>query len=170
MKKLIILILIINLSLEANSQVSECESFKISAIEDFNPEEKRGYVPFYKDEKQKALAVNAVEYKDQFSLASYTFTKEKGKYKIDINTLSEFDGESTYKLFVNGKLVSEVQNNPSDKDYTVQNFKFGNVNLKPKDTISIAFNSHTNGKIPEGESTAYSRGRWTELEITHICK
>lgn len=33
------------------------------------------------------------------------------------------------------------------------------------DEIAIESNSHTNGLIPEGDGTAWARGRWSELSI-----
>ena len=156
--------------LQAKAQDSDCASFNVSAFEDFSPIERTGYVPFYKEKRHQALAVNAAEYPAEFALASHTVKNKKGKYNIEINTLSEIDGESTYRILINGKLVSEVQNKPSEEDWTVQTFNCGTVRLKPGDIISVAFNSHTNGKIPEGETTAYARGRWTGIKISTVCK
>ncbi|MEX1241640.1 MAG: hypothetical protein WEB30_18095 [Cyclobacteriaceae bacterium] len=170
MKKLKLLFIISLMVLHVRAQESDCAPFIISAFEDFNAVEKKDHVPFYKEKRHKALAVNAAEYKSQFALASHIFKKEKGKYDIAINTFSETDGECTYKVFVKEKLVSKVQNKPTNEDYAVQTFDCGTVQLKPGDTIRVAFNTHTNGKIPEGETTAYARGRWTGLKITPVCK
>jgi hypothetical protein len=157
-------------SVPAISQYSDCKTFKINAVESFIPLEKKGYVPFYIEKGRKALAVNSEEYGDSFAIASYTFSEAKGKYNIKINTIIEDDGEPTYKFYVNKKFIAEVQNEPSDTNFVSNYLDFGTVKLKPRDIISIAFNAHTNGKIPEGESTAYARGRWIDIEIIHICK
>ena len=170
MKVQIILIMISVLYIQATAQKSDCETYKIMAANDFSPVEKTGYVPFYFDKGRNALAVDSEKYGNSFAYASFTFEKPKGKYAVKINTVVENDGEPTYKLFVNGKLIAEVQNNSSDENFVTNYLDFGTVRLKSGAEIGISFNAHTNGKIPEGESTAYARGRWTDIVITHKCK
>lgn len=144
------------------------ESFSIYAINDFKPSDNKVFIPFYIDSVQSALAIDASQYKDKFSRATYIFSNKSGMYDVVIKTLSENDGESTYKLFVNNNQVGAVQNEPMAKNYVEQSLSFGKVKLTKGDTIDVAFNAHTNGKIPENESTAYSRGRWTKLELTPL--
>jgi hypothetical protein len=169
-KIILSIILFLIISTMAAAQKPDCKSYKIDAIENFAPVEKKGYVPFYVDKRRTALAVNSEHHGSSYSMASYTFGQVRGRYNIRINTLLEIDGEPTYKLYVNGRFISEVQNDPSDEDHVPRYLDFGNVRLKPGDTIGIAFNAHTNGKIPEGESTAFARGRWRDIVITHLCK
>lgn len=170
MKVQTILIIISVFYVQATAQKSDCEPYTIYAAKDFFPVEKIGYVPFYFDKGRNALAVDSEKYGNSFAYASFKFEKPKGKYTVKINTVVEDDGEPTYKLFVNGKLIAEVQNNPSDENFVTNYLDFGTVKLKPGAEIGISFNAHTNGKIPEGESTAYARGRWSDIVITRKCK
>ena len=62
----------------------------------------------------------------------------------------------------------EVKNPESSSDYTETVFDLGTVKLEPKDEIKVEFNAVTNGKIPENDETAYSRGRWRGLILTEV--
>ncbi len=170
MKVQTMLILISFFYVQAIARKPDCETYKIYATKEFSPVEKPGYVPYYFDKGRNALAVDSEKYGNSFALASYKFSGPKGKYNIKINTVVEDDGEPTYKLIVNGKFITGVQNDPSDENFVTNYLDFGTVRLKPGTDIGISFNAHTNGKIPEGESTAYARGRWTDIVITRKCK
>ncbi|MCV9386707.1 hypothetical protein [Reichenbachiella ulvae] len=139
------------------------ETIKLSAIEDFNSTTDSNYIPYYQDTQREALAINAAQYKNQFALAVSRFEGESGKYLVSILTMAENDGESTYKLLVNDKVIATAQNPTTTKSFEDAQLDFGRVKLKTSDKIAIAFNSHTNEKIPEGDITAYSRGRWKAL-------
>ena len=82
--------------------------------------------------------------------------------------LTETDGESSYRVSVNGKLLGAVTNPESINDYEEATFDIGPVVLEPKDEIKVEFNAVTNGKIPENNETAYSRGRWRGLILAEI--
>ncbi|MFY0686559.1 MAG: hypothetical protein JXQ90_05310 [Cyclobacteriaceae bacterium] len=161
-------IFLILLSYSAPIIQPSCNAVTLEALRDFVAVENEQYAPFYKDNNRGALAINAAKYKDQHAIAESIWSAEKGTFEVTITTLGEDDGESFYKLLINGKEIGEVQNQPSETNYLPQTHSFGRVLVKNGDNISIAFNAHTNGKIPEGESTAYSRGRWTK--ITFECK
>ena len=88
-----------------------------------------------------------------------------GNFPVALTTLTETDGKSTYKLFVNGNEIGSAQNPASESDYQPVNHSFNNVALKKGDAIQVQFNSASNGKMPEGSGFAYSRGRWTALTI-----
>lgn len=123
------------------------------------------YAPAYVDKYQNALAVNAVIYKDIFSVASTAFTGTKGLYGIKLNTLTELDGESHYQLFINDQLIGAFINPTTNIDYFPVTKTWNNISLAKGDVIKVTFNSVTNGKIPEGDITAFSRGRWTGIEV-----
>ena len=91
------------------------------------------------------------------------FQAVTGKYNITLNTLSELDGESSYRVKVNGVLAGTFQNPTTTVDYAPASKTFNNIDVKNGDVIQVEFNSHTNGKIPENGGTAFSRGRWTSL-------
>ena len=147
----------------------ECDSITLLAIQDFTVGDAAGYVPYYIHTSRDALAVDASKYKGDFALAEHTFKGVPETYNVRITTLSEDDGESYYRLMLNDKLIGEVQNTPDSKNFAEQNHSFNQIELKNGDIIGVAFNAHTNGKIPEGETTAYSRGRWTHLTLVPLC-
>lgn len=138
----------------------------ISALENFGVSADSSYVPHYKDVKRNALAINAAKYKNKFSIAEHIYEGNAAMFIATIQTMAEEDGESTYKMHKNGKLVATVQNPTTDEKFEAKELIFGKIKLKPGDVISISFNTHTNGKIPEGNTTAYSRGRWIALILT----
>lgn len=122
-----------------------------------------GFEVGYVDNARNAMAINAAQHKDKFAAVKQTFTGIDGTYDIELTTLAELDGESTYILKVGGVEVGTYQNPETDVDYTSTTKTWEDVSVKQGDEIQVAFSSHTNGKIPEGGSTAYSRGRWTQL-------
>jgi len=91
------------------------------------------------------------------------FRGESGTYDVQITTLTETDGESEYELAVNGKVVGVFTNPPSTQDYQPVRYVWNNVAINKGDTVRVAFNSASNGKIPEGDGFAFSRGRFTML-------
>ena len=130
-----------------------------------------GEVPYYKDTKNNALAIDAsnVNYRNKFARAERTFNGESGTYSVKIVTLTEEDGESTYRLHVNGSIVKTYKNPHigagSSKDMGANTHTWTGVGLKNGDKISISSNTHTNGEIAEGSGTAWSRGRWRSIEF-----
>jgi len=145
------------------------EVFELEAVKDFSILYVDGYAPAYIDGAHNALAINAENYKDEFAAAQTFYKGPSGLYSISLTTLTELDGESIYKLWVNKELVGEFQNPKTSKDYEEAKETWSNITLKYGDTIQVDFNSHTNGDIQEGDGTAYSRGRWTKLSLLQDC-
>ena len=144
-----------------------CSNTTLEAVKDFKDLTINGFSPAYIDDVRVALGINAGQHKDKFAAAETSFTGETGTYNIKLNTLAELDGESTYRLRVDGKLIGTYQNPETTTDYSPAGKTFSNVTIKKGDVIRVEFNSHTNGKVPENGGTAFSRGRWTSLEF--IC-
>lgn len=140
-------------------------TIQLSALEDFTLPEKSDYVPAYRHDAKNALAINAGKYKDQYAIAETVFAGPAGTYTVELTSLQETDGESTYVFYRDDKQIATVTNAPTKVDYQPQTHHLGKVELKPGQRISIAFNSHSNGKIPEGDAFAFSRGRWTTLKL-----
>lgn len=144
------------------------DSYHLSAIEDFD-NITSGEAPYYIDKARKALAINAANdsFRDKFASASTTFYGESNVYDAIITTLAEFDGECTYRFAVNGSIVGSFKNTSvsKDDDYKPIQAVFRSVKLSANDLITVESNSHTNGLIPEGEGTAWARGRWTQLTL-----
>jgi hypothetical protein len=139
------------------------EVIELFAFYDFALASKDNYVPAYRDKNNRALALDAAQYQDKFAAGELSFPGASGTYDIIITTMTETDGESSYHLFVNGKKVGEFQNPETDKDYEKVQHRWTNVIVKHGDEILVAFNSHSNGNIPENDTYAYSRGRWRSL-------
>lgn len=118
---------------------------------------------WYVDTQRASLAVDAGIYKDEFAKVQTTFTGAAGEYRIRLTSLVEIDGESEYRVSVNGKRVASVINPAADIDFVAVESNIVTTKLTSGDVIEVEFNSSTNGKIPEGDTTAYSRGRWTNL-------
>lgn len=141
----------------------------LTSYSDFPNYNVDGFRPAYKDEGNQVLAINAVQYKDEYAAATSIFEAGSGIYNVTITTLTELDGESTYHLAVNGNIVGSFTNPETTTDYAPVDFTWENIEINTGDEIRVEFNSHTNGKIPEGDITAYSRGRWKQLAFTPMC-
>ncbi len=151
--------------LGCNAARTTTPTIKLSALEDFILPAKVDYAPAYRHTAKNALAIDAAKYKDRFAIAETTFDGPAGTYRVELTTLGETDGESSYRLFVDGKLKGKATNQPTTTDYAPQTHDLGTVRLRPGQVIGLAFNSASNGKIPEGEGFAFSRGRWTGLRL-----
>ncbi|MGA9638656.1 Ig-like domain-containing protein [Flavobacterium sp.] len=141
-----------------------CANIDMNAI-DFPITQVTGFVAGYIDNVKSAMAINAAQHKGVFAAVKQNFSGNDGTYDITINTLSELDGESTYVLKVGGVLVGTHKNGETSVDYKPETKTWTGINVKKGDEIQVEFSSHTNGKIPEGATTAYSRGRWTKLSF-----
>lgn len=140
----------------------------LKAVDDFKEIAVDGFVPYYLDKARGALAINAAkeDYRDKLAAARHEFSGEAGVYALTLFTMQETDGESEYTVSVNGKEVLKTQNVPTALDYSIhEGHAAKDVALKPGDVIQITSNATTNGLIPEGDTTAYARGRWTELML-----
>ena len=145
--------------------------FTYRAVDDFDDSD-QAEVPYYVDKGNDALAINARKTSNRtgFARASLPFGEATGVYDATLTTLTEEDGESTYRMLVNGTVVG-IFRNPhigagSALDMAPHRTTFYGLQLVTGDTVSIESTAHTNGEIPEGDGTAWSRGRWSELEIT----
>ena len=134
--------------------------YQLNATTNFFPVD--GSVPYYKDKKNKALAINAAEKKNRnvYSAAKTHFKGKPGRYQITLVTLTEIDGESEYQVSMGEKLLGKFKNPANRADYEEMFFDCGIVELENNSEIRVEFNAVTNGKIPENDETAYSRGRW----------
>lgn len=127
---------------------------------------------FYLDKARGVLAVNAGNpaMRNKFISATYKVKHNwtGRKFNLQLVTLTELDGESEYKVLLNGKVLAEVKNPETNVDYQEALFDIGLVELSKGDKIVIQSNAVTNGKIPEGDITAFSRGRWRGLVLQPV--
>jgi hypothetical protein len=140
-----------------------CNGLTLSAIKDFNNLKANGFASAYKDTARNAIAVNPIKSGTSWAAASTSFTGGTGNYTITLNTLLELDGESSYRLLVNGTLIGTYKNPSTTTDYSPNMKIWTAIQIPAGATIQVECQAHTNGLIPEGSSTGYSRGRWTSL-------
>lgn len=141
------------------------------AIDDFNIID-AGDVPYYQDERNDSLGIDArvLEYRNLFARATITFDGSSGNYDVSINPISEEDGEPLYRLLINGETVGVYRSSyigkGSEKDLKPETHTWKNIALNQGDKISIESAAHTNGEIPEHGGTAWARGRWQQIELS----
>jgi len=138
----------------------------LKAVRDFRIVAGDGFVPAYKDGRHNALAINPDDYKDKFAAARTKFTGKAGTYNITLTTMAEIDGESTYKLLIDGKLVGRFTNPKTSQDYKPTPKTWKNISVDKGATIRVEFNTATNSKAKQGNRKAYARGRWIALTLT----
>jgi len=138
----------------------------LDALRHFRIVEGDGFVPAYKDQGHNALAVNPDRYMDKFGAAETAFAGKPGVYDITLTTMAETDGESTYRLRIDGKLVGEFTNPQTSEDYKPIHKTWEKVTVGKAAEIRVEFNTATNSKTQQGSRKAYSRGRWTTLTFT----
>ena len=136
----------------------------LKAIEDFSIDENSEAV-YYKDKKNKALGINAANknYRSKYAVSKSLFKGETGMYKGMLVTLTENDGESEYQLKVNGTLMGTFKNEETNLPVATLFLNMGKIFLQKNDLIEVSSKAVTNGKIPENDETAWSRGRWAEI-------
>ena len=138
------------------------------AVDDFKIKS-TGKVPYYQHKAENALAINAVKtaYRNKFARAEYIVqAKDAGTHTLNLVTLAEIDGESSYIISVNNKQIGQFTNPETSNDYQEVYFKIQGVKLIEGDTISVSSKAVTNGKIPENGGTAFARGRWRALVLS----
>jgi hypothetical protein len=140
----------------------------LKAVQHFDIVSDDGFVPAYKDQGHKALAINPDDYKNKFAAAETIFTGKAGTYNITLTTLAETDGESTYKLMIGGKMVGEFTNPRTSEDYKPTLKTWKNVSIDQGAKVRIEFNTATNSKARQGSRKAYARGRWRSLIFTPV--
>ena len=141
---------------------------RLSATTNFKTTEVDGYIPYYVDRTRGALAIDARKeaYRNRPAAAQHRFAGDAGSYALTLYTMKETDGESEYTVSINGVEVLKSTNAPTSIDYFIhEGHAKQNVQLKRGDIIQVTSNAVTNGLIPEGDITAFSRGRWTELML-----
>jgi hypothetical protein len=152
---------------ETDNSTSQ-EVITLKALEDFERLDIEGFVPFYRDEQRGVLAVNSIEYPDEFAAAETKWNWSDATYNITIKTMPEEDGECTYRLFINGELIGEFVNLEVDEAFGNATHTWRGVEIEAGDIIRITSNTHSNGLIPENDGYAWARGRWSELIFIRV--
>lgn len=142
-------------------------TYAVLAVRDFTLEVSE-FAPFYRDllkpdPAKHALAIDATVHRGAFAAAQTKFAGPAGDYDLTLATLTENDGESTYRLRIAGRIIGEFKNPARAEDATTFQHTWHRVRLEPGVVIQIESNTHSNGRIPEGNAFGWSRGRWTKL-------
>lgn len=146
---------------------AHADTFVFEATRDF-PVIDAGEIPYYSESPGRAsLAINAAieDYRNKFARATLRYEGESDFYDITLTGLAELDGEAQYRVLVNDVLVGTATNPEVETDYTPIRHTFEDIVVPNGATVAVESLANTNGKIPEGDGTAYARGRWTSLEL-----
>ncbi|MCM8532078.1 MAG: Ig domain-containing protein [Lentisphaeraceae bacterium] len=127
-----------------------------------------GPVPFSVDTSNSALQIAAgiESNRNKWARATFKSNLKAGLYDLTLTTMKERDGESPYRILINGQVVGASKNHTTNRDYALQDHTFKGINVPEGATVRVEAKAVTNGKIPEGNGTAYARGRWTQLVFT----
>lgn len=166
------LIALATLCLATTGLSLRAETLVYQAIDDFPSIEAAGAAPYYKDRGngRNALAIDASieDNRDIFARASASFTGSGGRYNVTIDALGEIDGEGEYRLLIDGVVVGSATNARVTQDWGVQSHVFADIDIPAGAEIAVESNAVTNGLIPEGDITAYARGRWRTVTMDSI--
>ncbi len=138
----------------------------LNAFSDFEID-KTSEAVYYKDQGNGVLSIDAsnASLRDKFAGAKTIFKGESGLYRGVLTTMAENDGESVYKIKINGKVVESLVNPETTSSFLTTKHKI-DLYLHKNDLIEVLSKAVTNGKIPENDETAWSRGRWSSLVLT----
>ncbi|WOO40862.1 DUF5060 domain-containing protein [Rubellicoccus peritrichatus] len=156
---------------ESERSGGSTSSLIFDATEDF-PTINGGEVPYYIDNTYDALAIDAANtsYRDKFARAQLTFNGTSDDYDVTITTLTEEDGECTYRLLVDGAIVGTYQNPRVGNagDLQPHTHTWSSVTINNGVTVAIESNTDSNDLILEGgvgPEFAWARGRWQQIEL-----
>lgn len=159
------------------SQTTSGGAIVYDARSDF-PDISSGTVDYYRDNGNGALAIaaNIEANRGVFARAKRSFDGATGVYDVTITTMTEYDGESTYRLLVNGVQVATFQNpfvlDPPDSPLDLQSHThtWTGISITNGASISVESNADSNDQVSEaGDGNppwAWARGRWSQIELT----
>ncbi|WP_282086292.1 DUF5060 domain-containing protein [Aquimarina algiphila] len=151
---------------KANSNALQSEALTLDALVDFNIKfDKANTLSYYQDLQNGVLAIDASnkDSRNKFASAITKFKGKSGVYKMNFVSMAENDGESKYLIKINGKSQDTIVNPETSETFKIIRHSLDNIYLHYNDIIEIESNAVTNGKIPENDETAWSRGRWSSL-------
>ncbi|MFS4467835.1 DUF5060 domain-containing protein [Maribacter sp. 2210JD10-5] len=145
--------------------LSKKKGLVLNALGDFKINPSGAPSTYYKDERNNALAINAANksLRDKFAIAKTIFSGESGTYRLSLATMTENDGESSYVVKLNGTVLDTLVNPATNDTFDEVNHNLGEYFVATNDIVQVESKAVTNGKIPENDETAWSRGRWNKL-------
>ncbi len=128
--------------------------------------------PFYVDRRKWSgyVAINPMQYEDQWGGASAVFQGVAGKYNVELLSSPEIDGQSSYAFFVNDKKQGEFTHElitTREQEKAVSHV-WKDISLDKDDVLKVRAKSHSNKLIPEEGAPggfAWSRARWSALKF-----
>ncbi|GAA4236458.1 hypothetical protein GCM10022291_20830 [Postechiella marina] len=156
-------------SLSKKTEKVASTAITLKALRDFEVD-KTSDATYYAEDKRGTLAINAgnKNQRDKFARAKSVFLGETGYYSAVLNTIAENDGESVYTVYINNEKLKTVKNQEVPDSFKKVDLALGKIYLKANDTLKISSKTATNGKIPEYDETAWSRGRWHAISLTPV--
>lgn len=161
--------LVVVAALTATVLLHAAEVRRLLAVRDFQPV--AGEFPPWQRETRDAdasvhgLAVNPKIAQDRFAAAETIFQGEAGLYSVRLHAVAEEDGESVYELIVDGRNLGRRTNPRVAEKRVPTTHAWTEVRLAPGMRLRVLFAGRSNGRYPEGEAFAWSRGRWRSIEI-----
>ena len=148
---------------------AHAETWTLRAIEDF-PVIDAGEVPYYRETARDALAIDAanVAFRDRPARATAPHPGPGGTFDLVLTTLAEVDGETTYRVLVDGVRVAEATNPRVPDEFAVRTFEFDDVEIPDGATLGVESAAVSNELVPENGEFAFARGRWTSLAIATV--
>ena len=143
----------------------KAEVITLDALADFEIDKSDHSIPYYRDELNGVLGIDSTDKnnRNKFAIATSKFRNPSRLYKMSFVTMAENDGESEYVIFKNGTAIDSIVNPEVSETFRTIRHDLGTFYLSENDIIQIASKAVTNGKIPENNETAWSRGRWNAL-------
>lgn len=117
------------------------------------------------DADTHGLAVNPKNAGDRFAAAEIVYEGPAGTFDLRLTAVAEEDGESVYELVVAGKNLGRRTNPTVTEKRVVTVHTWSRVSLAPGMRLRVLFAGRSNGRYPEGDGFAWSRGRWRALEL-----
>lgn len=110
------------------------------------------------------FAVDPMQFQDRFAAAEVRFNGPAGTYTVVLLAVAEEDGESVYRLAINGvEFPARVNPTTAEKRKPVRH-RWSGIALRTGDRVTVYLSGRSNRTIPERGGFAWSRGRWRLLE------
>ncbi len=151
---------------KAITNVLQPEVLTLDALVDFDIKfNETNTTYYYEDLQNGVLAIDASNkvMRNGFGSAITRFKGKSGVYKMNFVSVAENDGESNYIIKINGEPQDTIINPETSDTFKIVRHQLNTIYLHHNDIIEIQSNAVTNGKIPENNETAWSRGRWSSL-------
>lgn len=151
--------------------VARISAATFGAATDFTPATQAEFAPYYRETgsptaSEHGVAIDTVKHHARPAAAELVFNGTTGTYDVTLLAVAEEDGESIYRLVINGRDQGLRQNPAQSAKRVAVLHRWTGVSVAAGARVQLVFTGHTNGKIPEGSGTAWSRGRWRTLTLT----